>query len=188
MITAPIPPWPPLDNEIKESLEKAYLKGEWGKYEGENCSELIEAIGQAFLADFVYLCCSGTFAAELALRALNLEPGDEVILAAYDFPGNFRAIEAVGATPVLVDLAEGHWYLDPKEVEKAVSPRTKGLFVSHLYGDLAPMDEILQITVDKGVAVIEDCCQVPGTKWDGKPIGSFGDLAILSFGGSKPLT
>jgi hypothetical protein len=70
----------------------------------------------------------------LALRGLKIGAGDEVILAAYDFPGNFRAIEAVGARPVIIDLAAGSWSLDVAQVAKAIAPRTKAVIASHLHG------------------------------------------------------
>jgi perosamine synthetase len=136
----------------------------------------------------VSLCSSGTIAVELALRGLKIGAGDEVILAAYDFPGNFRAVEVVGARPVLVDLASGSWTLDPAALPAAISPQTKAVVVSHLHGTLAQMRLICDIAQQHGLAVVEDACQVPGAIVQGKPAGSWGDCGILSFGGSKLLT
>jgi dTDP-4-amino-4,6-dideoxygalactose transaminase len=136
----------------------------------------------------VSLCSSGTIAVELALRGLKIGPGDEVILAAYDFPGNFRAIEAVEAQPVLMDLASGAWTLDADQFAAAISPATEAIIVSHLHGSLADMRAICALAKQHELTVVEDACQVPGALVQGKPAGSWGDCGILSFGGSKLLT
>jgi dTDP-4-amino-4,6-dideoxygalactose transaminase len=135
-----------------------------------------------------WLGSSGTIAVELALRGLKVAAGDEVILAAYDFPGNFRAIEAIGARPMLVDLAPGTWTLDVDHVEAAISPVTKAIVVSHLHGSLADMQRLCELANERGLTIVEDACQVPGASISGRPTGSWGDCGILSFGGSKLLT
>ncbi len=125
---------------------------------------------------------------EIALRAAGIGSGDEVILAAFDYPGNFRSIELVGAQPVLVDVAPGRVTLDPAGFEAAASDRVRAVIVSHLFGQAAPMDEIGAACGARGWVLIEDACQVPGMQIGGRPAGSFGDLATVSFGGSKLLT
>jgi dTDP-4-amino-4,6-dideoxygalactose transaminase len=135
-----------------------------------------------------WLCSSGTIAVELALRGLKVGPGDEVLLAAYDFPGNFRAIESVGARPALVDLAAGTWTLDVEQVAAAISPQTKAVIVSHLHGSLADMHRLCELADECGLKTIEDACQVPGAFVGGRPAGSWGDCGVFSFGGSKLLT
>jgi dTDP-4-amino-4,6-dideoxygalactose transaminase len=138
--------------------------------------------------DQVWLCSSGTIAVELALRGLKVGPGDEVILAAYDFPGNFRAIETIGARPVLVDLMPRAWHLDVDQLAAAVSPQTKAIIASHLHGSLAPMRPLRELAERHGIAIVEDACQVPGAVVAGRPAGSWGDCGVFSFGGSKLLT
>jgi dTDP-4-amino-4,6-dideoxygalactose transaminase len=136
----------------------------------------------------VWLCASGTIAVEIALRGLKIGLGDEVILAAYDFPGNFRAIEAVGARPVLVDLERNAWTLDVNELQAAIGEQTKAVLVSHLHGSLADMRRLREIADQRQIAIVEDACQVPGATIAGRPAGSWGDCGVLSFGGSKLLT
>src|SRR5687767_1262281 len=97
------PPWPPADPDILDALTRAVHDGSWGVYHGPNCAALEQSLSTQFQIEHVHLCGSGTFAVELGLRALNVSSGDEVLLAAYDFPGNFLSIHAVGALPVLVD-------------------------------------------------------------------------------------
>ncbi len=135
--------------------------------------------------DFVRLCCSGTFAVELAIRSLHLEPDAEVLLAGYDFPGNFRAIQDAGAAVGLCDVAFDNWVPGVEQLEAARGPNTRAIVVSHLHGAMAPMDSICSWAKQNGLWVIEDACQVHGASVDGKPAGAWGDLGVLSFGGSK---
>src|SRR5213595_365049 len=98
------PGWPLHDEDIRVALERAYAQGDWGRYHGSQCAALTEELAAFHRVPHVMLCSSGTIAVELALRGLGVGPGDEVLLAGYDFAGNFRAVEACGARPVLVDV------------------------------------------------------------------------------------
>jgi perosamine synthetase len=206
------PAWPPADDAIRDALAAAYADGSWGRYHGPHTEKLSELLAAMHGVRHAWLCSSGTIAVELALRGLKIGPDDEVILAAYDFPGNFRAIEAVGARPVLVDVGPDRragpdvprdnpfatpgparqsgptWTLDPGQLPDAISPNTKAILVSHLHGSLADMQQICEIAAQHGLSVVEDACQVPGAIVGGKPAGSWGDCGVLSFGGSKLLT
>lgn len=133
-------------------------------------------------------CASGTIAVQIALRGLNLPEGAEVILAAYDFPGNFRAIQDSGLFPVLVDINPRTWCLDAETIEAAISAKTSAVIVSHLHGGIADMPSIREIADRRGIAIVEDACQAPGGRLNGKRLGTFGDVGVLSFGGSKLLT
>src|SRR4051812_41645727 len=86
------PSWAPPNDAVKSALEVAYADGSWGRYHGPHCERLKQLLSELCSSQHVWLCSSGTIAVELALRGLKIGPGDEVILAAYDFPGNFRAI------------------------------------------------------------------------------------------------
>jgi len=138
--------------------------------------------------EFALVCASGTFAVELALRALKIGPGDEVLLAAYDYPGNFLNVHAVGARPVLVDIHPDNWNLDPDLIEAAISPATRAIIASHLHGGAVPMREVMTLAAVHGLRVIEDAAQMPGAVVQGRKAGTWGDVGILSFGGSKLLT
>lgn len=180
--------WPLEDDEVRDALLACYASGDWGRYDGKNSAALIAALAEQFQREHVQLCSSGTIAVELALRGLKISPGDEVILAGYDFPGNFRAIEAIGARPVLVDIAKDRWTIDRAQLQSAISSDTKAVIVSHIHGDLADIEKIVAIAREQNVKVLEDACQVPGATIGNKPVGSFGDVSVLSFGGSKLLT
>jgi dTDP-4-amino-4,6-dideoxygalactose transaminase len=119
---------------------------------------------------------------------LGIGPGDEVLLGAYDFPGNFRAVEAVGALPVLVDLDPGTRTIDPDAAADAWTPATRALIATHLHGGVADMPRLTRLAHDRGGTVLEDACQMPGAVVAGLPAGTSGDAGCLSFGGSKLLT
>ena len=182
------PPWPPADEEVRSALVAAYEDGSWGRYEGRHSERLSNELAAMHGCEHVLLCSSGTVAVELGLRGLAVDAGDEVVLAGYDFPGNFRAIEAIGARPVLVDIHPQTWCLDAAQLESAVGPRTRAIVVSHLHGGIADMQTICEIAHARRVAVLEDVCQCPGAVVQGRMAGGWGDAAVLSFGGSKLLT
>lgn len=182
------PDWPLPDEEIRAALLSAWHSGAWGKYRGGMVHDLERRLREVFRTPHVATCGSGTYAVELALRALKVGPGDEVILSAYDYPGNFLSVHAVGALPVLVDVHPDNWNLDPQRLAEAFSPRTRAVLVSHLHGGLVPMPEVLSLASARRVPVIEDAAQAPGAWLHERPAGSWGDVGILSFGGSKLLT
>lgn len=183
-----IPDWPGVMPEVIEHVERALRDGSWGRYESSWTDELIQALSTQFQQSYVSLCCSGTFAVELALRAAGVESGREVILAGYDFPGNFRAIESLGAKPVLVDVVAGGWTIDAEQITAAVTADTAAVIASHLHGHLADVQQIRAIADATKIVFVEDICQVPGATIASQPTGSFGHVSVLSLGGSKLLT
>lgn len=182
------PDWPHPDEDILHALETAYSDGSWGKYQGMYVERLENRLAQYHDVEFSTTCGSGTFAIELALRALKIRPGDEVILAAYDYGGNFLSVHAVGATPVLVDVDPANWNLSPDRLSTALSPNTRAVIVSHLHGGIVPMREVMDFASANGLRVVEDAAQAPGATVQGRKAGTWGDVGILSFGGSKLLT
>lgn len=182
------PAWPIPDEDVLHALQEAYHGGAWGKYQGGYVERLEERLIRYHDAAFAVACASGTFAVELALRALKIGPGDEVILAAYDYPGNFLSIHALGARPVLIDVAPGNWNLEPARLSAAVGPATRGVIASHLHGGVVPMRAMMEFCVGLGLKVIEDAAQAPGALVQGRKAGTWGDVGILSFGGSKLLS
>ena len=182
------PAWPPDDPEIVEVLHRAARDGSWGQYHGSHSQALAESLATLHGFDHVRLCASGTVAVELALRGLKIGPGDEVILAAYDFRGNMQDVLCVGATPVLVDIRPDNWNLDVGRVEEAMTEATRAVLVSHLHGGQVDMPTLRDLSNRRGVPIIEDACQVPGARVAGRVAGSWGEVAVLSFGGSKLLS
>lgn len=184
----PFPSWPIPDDDVLVALRAAYEDGSWGKYHGGNVARLEAALATFHGVEHVLTCGSGTFAVEVALRALKVGPGDEVILAAYDYGGNFLSVHAIGAKPVLADVAPHNCNLDPHKLTEAASPATKAVIVSHLHGGVVPMREVMAFAAQHSLRVIEDAAQMPGAVVQGRPAGTWGDAGILSFGGSKLLT
>ncbi len=182
------PQWPVRDPLIEEIVAAAMRDGSWGRYQAEYSRRLLQQLRELHDTQFVLTCCSGTFAVELALRALPVRAGDEVILAGYDFPGNFRAVEAVGALPVLVDIDPQTWSLDADQLPPAIGSKSCAVIVSHLHGGLANMRRITEIAREHRIGVIEDACQAPGARVQNRVAGTWGDVGVLSFGGSKLLT
>lgn len=182
------PPWPILDDDVLRALQAAYGDGSWGKYDGGKTAYLQDALARLHGVEHVLACGSGTFAVELAMRALQIGPGDEVIQSAYDYSGNFLGIHAVGAMPVLVDVHPDNWNLDPSLLPAALSDRTRAILVSHLHGGVVPMRDVMAFATEHKLKVIEDAAQMPGAIVQGRMAGTWGDAGILSFGGSKLLS
>lgn len=187
-VTEPIPGWPPEFPELALVVGRAINDGSWGKYHGRPLDELVDRLRSWLGVEFALTCCSGTIAVELALRGCGVTANHEVILAGYDFPGNFRAVESIGARPVLIDVIEDGWTIDPVHLTDAISSDTRAVIVSHLHGQLANVRLIKQICADRRVSVLEDACQVPGAIVEGSLAGTTGDVGVFSFGGSKLLT
>lgn len=136
----------------------------------------------------VVTCGSGTLAVEVALRAVGVGPGDEVILAAYDFEPSFLTVHNLAARPVLADVSPTNASLDPAALEAAITPATKAILASHLHGGVVPMSAVTEIAGRHSIAVVEDAAQASGATVEGRPAGTWGDVGVLSFGGSKLLT
>jgi perosamine synthetase len=182
------PSWPPADGSVREALLAAFADGSWGRYHGPHVDTLEQCLAKYHEVDFALACGSGTFAVELALRGLQIGPGDEVVLAAYDYPGNFLSVHAVGAHPVLADVGPHTWNLSTQAVATALGPATKAIIASHLHGGLVEMPELMELARSRGLAVVEDACQCPGALVAGRKAGTWGDVGVMSFGGSKLLT
>ncbi|MBI5836637.1 MAG: DegT/DnrJ/EryC1/StrS family aminotransferase [Candidatus Eisenbacteria bacterium] len=132
-------------------------------------------------------CASGTDALLLALKALDIGPGDEVIVPTFTFFATAGAVHNVGATPVFVDILPDTYNIDPAGVERAITARTRAVIVVHLYGQCAEMDRILAICDAKKIPVIEDAAQSIGSEYRGRRAGSMGALGCFSFFPSKNL-
>lgn len=130
---------------------------------------------------------SGTDALHLALRAMDIGKGDEVITVAFTFVATTESIEIVGATPVFVDIDPDTFNIEAKAIEDKITPRTKAIMPVHLYGQPADMDVIMDVAKRHNLYVIEDCCQAIGASYKGKMVGSFGDVGAYSFFPTKNL-
>ena len=130
---------------------------------------------------------SGTDALYLALSALGIKPGDEIILPTHTFIATALCISYTGAKPVLVDCEPETYNLDPAALKKAITAQTKAIIPVHLYGQAGNMQEVLEIARENNIKVVEDACQAHGAQYQGKRIGSLGDVACFSFYPTKSL-
>jgi dTDP-4-amino-4,6-dideoxygalactose transaminase len=130
---------------------------------------------------------SGTSALHVAMRLLGVGPGDEVITTPFTFVATSWAISYVGAKPVYVDIDDATFNLDPKLVERAITPRTKAVMPVHLYGHPFDVDPILAICRKHKLPLVEDAAQSHGAKYKGKTVGTFGDISCFSFYPGKNL-
>jgi dTDP-4-amino-4,6-dideoxygalactose transaminase len=182
------PVWPQPDPDVHAAILSAISSGSWGKYHGDNVCALEAELAEFHSVSQAITCASGTLAIETGLRTLRVGLDDEVVMSAYDYEPNFLTVHAIGAKPVLVDVSPKNWNLDPDSLATAISPRTKAILCSHLHGGIIPMREVMETARQHGVGVVEDAAQASGAIVQGKPAGTWGDIGVLSFGGSKLLT
>lgn len=154
---------------------------------GPNVKALETEVAAYLGADHAVALNSGTDALHLALRALDIGAGDEVITTPFTFVATTEAIGIVGATPVFVDIDPRTYNLDTRQIEAAITPRTRAILPVHLYGCPAPMDEIMTIAQRHHLAVVEDCAQSIGAKIGDRFTGTFGTFGCYSFFPSKNL-
>lgn len=174
--------------DILAAVSDAMGDGSWCRYHGPHVETLEHLLTVRFGVKYALACASGTLAVEVALRTVGVGPGDEVILAGYEYESNFLTIHALGAKPVLIDIAGGNWNLAPDQLEAAISPATRAILASHLHGGIVPMPAVRAIADSRGIALVEDAAQCPGAAIGSTPCGSFGRIGTLSFGGTKLLS
>jgi perosamine synthetase len=174
---------PDVRNNVLECIDSNWISSR-GKFVDQFEREFGTFVGARHAASV----CNGTVALHLALLALRIGPGDEVIVPTFTYVASVNAIAYVGATPVFVDSLSGTWQLDPEDVRRKVSVRTKAIVVVHLYGQPAPMEAIRAIAREHRLSVVEDCAEAIGSYIGERHVGAFGDIATWSFFGNKTIT
>jgi len=174
-----------IDDEVRRGLDDvfartAFIGGEAVQLFEREYAEFVEVshcIGVA----------NGTDALELALRAVGVVPGGEVILPANTFIATAEAVSRIGAVPVLVDVDDEHLLIDPGAVERAITDRTQAIVPVHLFGQVAPLDQLMPVAEAAGVPIVEDAAQAQGARLHGRGAGSWGACAATSFYPGKNL-
>ena len=184
----PFPSWPVWGEEEIEALAQVCRSGAWGSTAGNQVVEFEEIFAAYQHARFCVCCVNGTAALAIALRAIGIMPGDEVIVPPYTFIATASACVMVGAIPVFVDIDPYTLNIDPACIEPAITPRTKAVIVVHLGGLPCDMDAVMDISARRGLKVIEDCAQAHGAEWAGRRVGAIGHIGTFSFQSSKNLT
>jgi len=173
-------------NELKY-LTDAFLSS-WISSSGEYIDRFEESFSNYSDCEFGVSTSNGTCALHLALSALEIGEGDEVIIPDLTFAATINAVLLANATPVIVDIEEDSWCIDSKHIEKAITSKTKAIIPVHLYGQVCDIDKILRLGKKYNLKIIEDCAEAHGAKFKGKKVGSFGDIGCFSFYGNKVIT
>lgn len=172
---------PEIDRAIQAVITSAQF------INGPDVTKLAEELQDYLNVRYAIPCASGTDALQLALMALDIQPGDEIITTPFTFISTAETIALLGARPVYADIDEKTYNIDPAKIEAAITPQTRAVIPVHLYGHPADLDAILSISQKHNIALIEDSAQAVGARYKGKPVCSFGDIGCISFFPSKNL-
>ena len=186
----PFTQWPYGGVEEKRALADVLTSSKWGgqPFPGKHSMAFARKFAKLHTAKYAQCVNTGTVAIQAALKAIEIQPGDEVIAPAYTWEGTVGPVLLLNAVPVFVDVDPDTYCLDARKIEQAITPKTKAILPVHLGMRFADMDEILRIAAKHNLKVIKDCAHAHGGMWKGKGAGSMGDLGAFSFQSSKLLT
>lgn len=184
--------WPVFDDLERKMIMEVLESGNWGGiFEYGSMHGKLPNMERKFAqlqeANHAIALVNGTVAISVALQACGVKPGDEVIVPPYTFVATASAPLAIGAIPVFVDVEEDTLLLDPDKIEAAITPRTKAIVPVHIAGGPANMTRIVEIAKKHNLVVVEDAAQAIGAKWDGRCVGTLGDMGTFSLQSSKNL-
>ena len=179
--------WPPVSDDTADKIRDLYLSREWSFHSPAE-QEFAQAFADYHDAKHGIFMANGTVTLQCALEALGVGDGDEVVVPALTWMATAMAAHYVGADPVFVDVEESTLCLDPDKLKQAITPRTRAVIPVHLFGSIADMERILDICESNGIFVVEDCAHMQGGAWDGRGVGSWGDVGSFSFQQSKTLS
>ncbi|WP_439112236.1 DegT/DnrJ/EryC1/StrS family aminotransferase [Hydrogenophaga sp.] len=183
-----IPVYQPYFNGREKEFVNQCLDSTWISSKGEFIGKFEQAFADYIGAEHATTVSNGTVAIHLALEALGIGLGDEVIVPTLTYIASVNTIIQTGAKPVFVDSLESTWQVDPKDVEAKITPRTKAVMAVHLYGLPCDMDALTSICQKHKLLLVEDCAEAFGTLYKGQHVGTFGDIATFSFFGNKTIT
>ena len=173
-------------NEYKYLMDAFFST--WISSTGKYITQFEESFSQYCGVQYGVATSNGTTALHLALTALGIGAGDEVIVPDITFAATINAVIYTGATPVIVDIEEDSWCINPEEIEKAITPKTKAIIPVHIYGQPCNMRKICEIASRNNIYIVEDCAEAHGAEWKDKKVGSFGIISCFSFFGNKVVT
>jgi perosamine synthetase len=178
---------PSLTGREKEYVNEC-LESTWISSKGKYISLFEQNFANYINVKHADSVCNGTVAIHLALLALGIGPGDEVIVPTLTYVASVNSITHTGATPVFCDSLEGTWQMDPADVQRKITAKTKAIMAVHLYGHPCDMDALTSICSKHDLFLIEDCAESMGTLYKGQHVGTFGDISTFSFFGNKTIT
>lgn len=178
---------PYLGKEEKHNVNDC-LDTNWISSRGKYVEQFEEKFCRFNEVSYASSVSNGTVALHIALVALGIGPGDEVIVPTFTYIASVNAIRYCGATPVFVDSCESDWQIDPEDIKRKITNNTKAIMPVHLYGHPCDMSKIMKIASQYNLFVIEDCAEALGSKHHGHYVGTFGDISTFSFFGNKTIT
>ncbi|MFF2908921.1 DegT/DnrJ/EryC1/StrS family aminotransferase [Paenibacillus sp. NPDC057934] len=182
------PEWPMFDEREEENLTQTLRSRSWWRMSGSAVTQFEQNFAKAHGVNYAIAVSNGTHAIELSLMAIGIGPGDEVIVPAYTFISTATPVFRQGGVPVAVDVDPKTLCINPEEIEKAITDKTRAIIVVHFAGHSADMDRIMEIAQTHGLRVIEDAAHAHGGTYKNKPLGSIGDIACYSFQYMKLMT
>jgi perosamine synthetase len=178
---------PSLEGNERRYVDEC-LDSNWISSRGAFVERFEEAFAGYIGAAHATTVSNGTVALHLAMAALGIGPGDEVIVPTLTYIASVNTIAQTGATPVFVDSLDTTWQIDPEAIRQATTPRTRAVMAVHLYGHPCDMSPIAAHCAERGLLLIEDCAEAFGSRYRGQHVGTFGDVATFSFFGNKTIT
>jgi dTDP-4-amino-4,6-dideoxygalactose transaminase len=180
--------WPSFTAEEGEAVRRVLLSNKVNYWTGEECRRFEREFAAWAEVEHAVALANGTVALELALRALGVGPGDEVVVSPRTFLASASCIVAVGAVPVFADVDRDSQNIDARSIEAVLTPRTRAVICVHLAGWPCDMPAIMALARDRGIGVVEDCAQAHGARIAGRSVGSFGEVGAWSFCQDKIMT
>ena len=178
---------PVLNGNERKYIDECIDTG-WISANGRFISEFEKKFAEFCGVKYALACSNGTVTLHLAMLALGIKPGDEVIMPTLTYIATANAVKYCGAKPVFVDSEPGTWNVDPKKIEENINEHTKAIVPVHLYGLACNMDEIMRLSERYGIPIVEDAAEAHGATWNGKMVGSIGKIGSFSFFGNKIIT
>ena len=181
MLNTAFEPWPSFTQIEADAVSKVLLSNQVNYWTGQECREFEKEFAQFAETQYAVALANGTVALDVALKALNIGAGDDVIVTSRTFLASASSIVTAGANPIFADVELDSQNISRQTIEAVLTPNTKAIICVHLAGWMCDMDPIMQLARDKGLYVIEDCAQAHGAKYKGQAAGSIGHIAAWSF-------
>lgn len=188
MLNTPFSPWPSFTQEESEAVSRVLLSNKVNYWTGQEGRQFEKEFGAFAGCEYAVALANGTLALDVAFKALDVGEGDEVIVTSRTFLASVSSIVLAGATPVFADIDRDSQNITADTIQAVITDKTKAIVCVHLAGWPCDMNPIMALAQRHGLSVVEDCAQAHGASYNGKPVGSFGDVAAWSFCQDKIMT
>ncbi len=188
MLNTAFEPWPSFTDKEADAVKNILLSNKVNYWTGQECREFEKEFASFSGTKYAVALANGTVALDVALKALQIGAGDDVIVTSRTFLASASSIVTAGANPIFADVELDSQNISRRTIEAVLTPNTKAIICVHLAGWMCDMDPIMQLAAEKSLYVIEDCAQAHGAKYKGKPAGSIGHIAAWSFCQDKIMT